>query len=258
MSISQAYQSTSTFSGNYKKASFAFERRWSKDGSVTESMPTEQTMNYIQPSIPPEAPPEVSPAADLQENNDQSGGGVSDTIRNLLQRFRRPANSYDGSNTIRVEECSSPVEEQSPPVEEIRNEPQFNDFAATDIYIKHCDLCKDGTSLNSLSQIDASRTSSPCSYYQFAKVLGAVQTGFSPGITMDDYEKAYPIFSFDLSNSGESYDSMLSTSARVGYYRLSTLFSDPTPSNITAIYFFEYSGTLTVDHENKIKRSFVV
>ena len=75
---------------------------------------------------------------------------------------------------------------------------------------------------------------------------------------MDDYEKAYPVFGFDLSNSGESFDPTLSTAARVGFYRLSTLFSDPTPTNITAIMFFEYSGTLTVDVNGKVSRSFVV
>ena len=51
---------------------------------------------------------------------------------------------------------------------------------------------------------------------------------------------------------------MTSSSARVGYYRLSTLFSEPTPTPITALYFFEYSGTLMVDVNGKISRSFVV
>ena len=62
--------------------------------------------------------------------------------------------------------------------------------------------------------------------------------GCSLGITMDDYEKAYPLFGFDLSNSGESFDPEVLTAPRVGYYRLSTLFSKPCPTNITAIYFF--------------------
>ena len=82
--------------------------------------------------------------------------------------------------------------------------------------------------------------------------------GCSLGITMDDYEKAYPLFGFDLSNSGESFDPKVLTASRVGYYRLSTLFSKPCPKNITAIYFSEYSGTLKVDIDGKISRSFVV
>ena len=57
-----------------------------------------------------------------------------------------------------------------------------------------------------------------------------------PVFAFDKYNAVYfPVFAFDLSNSGESYDSMLSTATRVGYYCLSTLFSDPTPTNITAI-----------------------
>ena len=42
-------------------------------------------------------------------------------------------------------------------------------FADTDVYIKHVDLKKDGASMMSLSQIEATRRDSPCSYYQFAK-----------------------------------------------------------------------------------------
>ena len=40
--------------------------------------------------------------------------------------------------------------------------------------------------------------------------------GCSLGITMDDYEKAYPLFGFDLSNSGESFDPEVLTAPRVG------------------------------------------
>ena len=42
------------------------------------------------------------------------------------------------------------------------------------------------------------------------------------------------------------------------FFRLSTKFSAPTPCPITAIYFLEFSGTLTVDVSGKISRSFVV
>ena len=236
------YQSTSTFLGKYNKAYFAFERRFNDKLSVESTFP-EQNITYIQPSIPPEA--------SSIENSEQIGGGVSDTIRNILGRFRRPTNSHDTSNIDTVVNSSLSMEEN-------RNIQSLESFTEKDVYIKTCDLRKDGASINSLSQIEATRQSSPCSYFQFAKVLGAVQSGFSPGITLEDYEKAYPIYGFDLSNSGESWDSMVSTAARDGYYRLSTLFSGPIPKPITAIYFFEYSGTLTVDAEGLVKRSFVV
>ena len=235
-----AYQSTSIFSGNYKKAYFAFERRWTQTQSF-ESPSARQSLTFIQPTIPPEA--------DQQTTNEQTG--VSETIRNIFERFRRPTYTQESNNT-------NATNETLPSLNENGNQRQLNAFADTDVYIKHCDLRKDGASMQSLSQVEATRRSSPCSYYQFSKVLGAVQTGFSPGITMDGYEKAYPIFCFDLSNSGESFDPMVSTAARVGYYRLSTLFSDPTPTAITGIYFFEYSGTLMVDVNGKVSRSFVV
>ena len=158
MPISLAYQSTSIFSGNYKKAFFAFERRWNKKSTV-EFPSAQQNLTYIQPSIPPEA--------DSPGNNQQSGGGVSDTIRNLLERFTRPMHSHDSAGDGTVAECPPPHSERCLPGNS--NPPPLNAFAATDIYIKHCDLRKNGASMQSLSQLDATRRSSPCSYYQFAK-----------------------------------------------------------------------------------------
>ena len=77
-----------------------------------------------------------------------------------------------------------------------------------------------------------------------------MNSGFSPGITMDDYLKCYPLYGWDLTNSGESYDPQIACSSRVGYYRLYTLFSDPTPTDIMAVYFFEYSGSILIGNRN--------
>ena len=81
-------------------------------------------------------------------------------------------------------------------------------------------------------------------------LIRACQSGFSPGISLDDYLYCYPLFGFDLTNSNESYDPLISTSSRVGYYRLSTLFSNPTPEPITGVYFFEYSGSVMIGKKN--------
>ena len=117
----------------------------------------------MEPSIPPEADP-----YDMNEET----GIFSATVRSLIGRFRRAAPQQDST-------CHSALIETSSQPQDIANSCQTNvhAFANTDIFIKHVDLRKDGASINSLSTIDASRVSSPCSYYQFAKVLGAVQTG---------------------------------------------------------------------------------
>ena len=167
------FQKTSLFNGNYGKAYFAFERRWTAS-SIVESQPQQQ-LSFVQPAIPPEADP--------FEINEETGG-ISDTIRNLIGRFRRqaPQDHYTLSQSnVRMDPPQ--------PFCDSNDQTKVDAFASTDIYIKHCDLRKDGASMQSLSQVDASRQSSPLSYWQFAKTLGSVQTGFSPGISMEDYEK---------------------------------------------------------------------
>ena len=53
----------------------------------------------------------------------------------------------------------------------------------------------------------------------------------------------YPLFAWDLSTNGASYDINLGSAARVGYYRLQVEFSAPTPKPLTALYFMEYRYT---------------
>ena len=172
------FQNTSLFNGNYGKSYFGFERRWSKAGCTVESQ--QQQLPYVQPAIPPEA--------DLFEMNEDAGV-ISNTIRNLIGRFRRTA----PQDHINLNQSNTMMEPPQPFLGN-NHQTEVEAFALNDIYIKHCDLRKDGASMQSLSQVDASRMSSPCSYYQFAKVLGAVQSGFSPGISMDDYEKGCRTF----------------------------------------------------------------
>ena len=124
-----AYQWTSIFSGDYKKAYFAFERRWTKTNSLESPSPG-QSLIFIQPTIPPEA--------DQQMTNEQTG--VSETIRNIFERFRRPTNTQESNNT-------NTTTETLPTLNKNGNQPQLHAFADTDVYIKHCDLRKDGASM---------------------------------------------------------------------------------------------------------------
>ena len=68
----------------------------------------------------------------------------------------------------------------------------------------------------------------------------------------------YPLFAWDLSTNGASYDINLGSAARVGYYRLQVEFSAPTPKPLTALYFMEYTGTLSLDYQGQVKRSYVI
>ena len=145
------YQTTSIFSGMYKKAYFAFERRFHKDGSLNSTQPT-QRLAYIEPAIPPEYPPE----SNLIDVNEQAGG-VSATIRNLFGRFRRTeSNSDPTSNTnIAIEPLQSIDQDSQEDLQAFRND---------DVYIKNVDLKMDGSSIMSLSQVEANRRSSPCTH----------------------------------------------------------------------------------------------
>ena len=70
--------------------------------------------------------------------------------------------------------------------------------------------------------------------------------------------KACPFYGFDLSNSGESFDPNVGVSSRIGYYRLATQFSESTTCDLMAVYFMEYSGSLNIDRDGLISRSYVV
>lgn len=114
-------------------------------------------MAYIEPAIPPETPPETN----LIEVNEEAGG-VSATIRNLFGIFRRTDSNSDPTSNINhtVEPLHSSDQ---------YSQQDFKVFKPDDVYIKNVDLKKDGSSMMSLSQVEANRRSSPCSYYQFAK-----------------------------------------------------------------------------------------
>ena len=53
----------------------------------------------------------------------------------------------------------------------------------------------------------------------------------------------YPLFAWDLSTNGASYDGNLGSAAQVRYYWLQIEFSIPTPKPLTALYFMEYRYT---------------
>ena len=110
-------------------------------------------MAYIEPAIPPES--------NLIEANEEAGG-VSATIRNLLGRFRRTDSNSDPTSNVNITMEPLPNLDQ-------HSQEDFKAFTANDVYVKYVDLKKDGASMMSLSQVEANRTSSPCSYYQFAK-----------------------------------------------------------------------------------------
>ena len=102
------YQTQSIFSGNYKKAYFAFERRFHKDGSLNHSEPS-QSFSYIEPAIPPESPT-VPPESNLTQVHEEAGS-VSATIRNLFGRFRRmdqnPDQTINDNENITIELCQA-------------------------------------------------------------------------------------------------------------------------------------------------------
>ena len=66
----------------------------------------------------------------------------------------------------------------------------------------------------------------------------------------------YPLFAWDLSSNGASYENNLGSAARVGYYRLQVEFSAPTPKPLTALYFMEYRYTpqIASNVESKSKK----
>ena len=124
------YQTTSIFSGMYKKAYFAFERPFHKDGSLNSTQPTQptQSLAYIEPAIPPESPPE----SNLIDVNEQAGG-VSATIRNLFGRFRRTDSNSDP--TINTNIAMEPLQSIDQNIQE-----DIQAFRNDDVYIKNVDL----------------------------------------------------------------------------------------------------------------------
>ena len=134
-----------------------------------------------------------------------TGSETQSRIPNVQERVMPPTAFLLGAASQEV--LSQRTFQRSPQL--LPSPPNFDvgALAADDIFIRKMDLKKDGivskiyffitsymlhsyfsylgTSLQSLSTLPAELATSPNSYFQFCKTLGAVSTGFSPGITLE-------------------------------------------------------------------------
>ena len=135
-----------------------------------------------------------------------TGSETQSRIPNVQERVMPPTASQHteaASQEVLSEQTFHPTPQPLP------SPPNFDvgALAADDIFIRKMDLKKDGivskiyffitsymlhsyflylgASLQSLSNLPAERATSPSSYFQFCKTMGAVSTGFSPGITLE-------------------------------------------------------------------------
>ena len=135
-----------------------------------------------------------------------TGSETQSRIPNVQERVMPPTASQHteaASQEVLSQQTFHPTPQPLP-------SPQNSDvgaLAADDIFIRKMDLKKDGivskiyffitsymlhsyllylgASLQSLSTLPAEQATSPNSYFQFCKTMGAVSTGFSPGITLE-------------------------------------------------------------------------
>ena len=217
-------QSTDAFTGLFNKSVFAFDRRWAKAANQPVVSSFEAPVTFQEPQIPPMIPPmmpdiqeaEIPLEANEADPEPQRAGLasiVANAFRNIYGRF---IGSETQSRIPNVQERVMPptasqasqevLSQQTPPLPSPPNV-DVGELAADDISIRKMDLKKDGivskiyffitsymlhsyflylgASLQSLSTLPAERATSPSSYFQFCKTMGAVSTGFSPGITLE-------------------------------------------------------------------------
>ena len=189
------------------------------EAPVTFQEPQIPPVTFQEAEIPLEAS-----AADPEPQRISAGlaSTVANAIRNIYGRF---TGSETQSRIPNVQERVMPptasqhteaasqevLSQQTfhPTPQPLPSPPNFDvgALAADDIFIRKMDLKKDGivskiyffitsymlhsyslylgASLQSLSTLPAELPTSPNSYFQFCKTLGAVSTGFSPGITLE-------------------------------------------------------------------------
>ena len=135
-----------------------------------------------------------------------TGSETQSRIPNVQERVMPPTASQH-TEAASQEVLSQPTFHPTPQPLPSPPNSDVGALAADDIFIRKMDLKKDGivskiyffitsymlhsyflylgASLQSLSTLPAELATSPNSYFQFCKTLGAVSTGFSPGITLE-------------------------------------------------------------------------
>ena len=79
------------------------------------------------------------------------------------------------------------------------------------------------------------------------------KSGFSAGISLQDYRDVYNWYSFDLTSSNRAANMAYVPACRYGYYRIETQFSSNTKTNLKMIVIAEYPSQVTIDHNGKKK-----
>lgn len=158
------FQPQSTFVGNFGHSAFRFKREFSKTDEVSNGTPQPVPFqSNVEPSIPCQEEP------NLQLNRGQT---FSSYIRGLF--------GVDDSSSIDIEQQiqHQPINQQSAPLET---------FTAGngEFFIERCILTKDGKSLSSIMDEDASKDRHIQAYIQMAKVSGALDSNFSMGLSID-------------------------------------------------------------------------
>ena len=215
------FQSTSLFSGDYKESHMTYQRRWPRDPNAEvprrsrnieepTDLPTMAPLPRPMPTMPVMPPPALPPPPPMPLPPHQQQGFIRRNIGNLFGISQRPANRPQASpppppSQNRRQELSQNHhrEEAAPPplpnppeirritrnrkgLKKVREDPP-KWWLDTDIYLKNVNITFNGGVSQSLERIEGDLRNDPSKYYNFIKVCGSLDQGWSHGINEDEW-----------------------------------------------------------------------
>lgn len=234
--------------GNIQGAFFKFDYIWKKDDilDVVNNQRRDDNMSPTQNSTAT-----AEPSAETSSEPSAEPSIISSSFRNAVRRWF--PNTFAQQDIERANpEIIRPIQDYVPPI------PSQYRGANDDVYVQSQQLYLNGRVMQSLSLDQNTPTRAVNDYYSFCLQTGCVQTGFSHGISLNSFMKAYWNAAYDLTGSASAYNLYYSPNSRVGFFRFCANFSGPIHRPLMALFFLEYSSTLAFARDGSITRSYSV
>jgi hypothetical protein len=231
---------TKVYNGSQKTCNFQFARTFKKDGLTEGPRQTTTTQRR------------------RRRRRRQASSSVSinsDTLRrpSLFDTwFRRP--SLPMLTPPPYQEFE---DEDSDDMEEEVNAQNLT-TTADEFFVESAALTINGHNITSLGLDVGTADFDSEKFIQFMTVAGSYCGTMSSGLTEQDFMSNYFFLGYDTSASGHAYMTELAHTARTGSYQFRFRFNIPSLEPVTLLYFAEYEGSIIMNKEGKVTRSYVI
>ena len=233
---------TKIYNGNQSTCNFQFARTFKKD-SLTESPRQTTTPSRRRARMPSTVP--------IQSDIPRRSSWLLDTLL-----CRRP------SLPPMLPTTTPPPYQEFEAVNDIDMEEEGNAGNLTttpdEWFVESATLTLNGQNISSLGLDTSTAAFDTEKYVQFMAVAGAYSGYISNALSVQDYLSNYFFLAYDTSATGQAYQSELAHTARTGSYQFKFKFNVPSLEPVTLLYFSEYEGSIIMNREGKVMKSFVV